>query len=205
MTLIDISVPIRPRMPIYRGNPGVELSRAQDIGRGDKANVTRLELGAHTGTHVDAPLHFIDDGAGAEAIPAEALLGPVHVVDATSLTGDIDAAALDTLELPQGAERLIFKTRNSRLWELEEFSTDFIRFLGDGARRIVDGGVKLIGIDYLSIGDEAAHNAFLAGGVVPLEGVDLRRVEPGAYELVCTALRVVGSDGAPARAFLRTP
>jgi len=205
MTLIDISVPIRERMPVYRGNPGVSITRAHDIAAGDTSNVTRLDLGAHTGTHVDAPLHFLPDGGGAESIPAEVLLGPAHVIDATALTEDIDAAALSRVTIPDGAERLLFKTPNSRLWELDEFSHDFIRFVESGARRLIDAGVRLVGIDYLSVGDAGAHRAFLGAGVVPLEGLDLRHVGPGPYELVATALSIVGSDGAPARALLRVP
>jgi arylformamidase len=203
----DISVPIRPGMWVYPDNPGVSLERAQSIERGDTANVSRLDFGVHSGTHVDAPLHFFDDGTGAESIPPDALTGPAWVVDATSLTGDIDDAALAGLELPPaGTERVLFKTTNSRLWARSEFTRDFIRFAGSGAQALRDrGGVRLVGIDYLSIGDPDAHRIFLGNGVVPLEGLNLSEVEPGPYQLVCTALAVVGSDGAPARALLLSP
>lgn len=202
--MIDISVPIRPGMFVYHDNPGVSLSLAQALDRGDGANVSRLDFGVHTGTHVDAPRHFFDEGTGAEAIPPEALVGDAWVVDATSLTGPIDAGALASLDLPPaGAERLIFKTTNSRLWAEPEFTRDFIRFAGSGAEAILArGDVRLIAIDYLSIGDPGAHHVFLGNGIVPLEGVNLTDVEPGPYRLVCTALKIVGSDGAPARALL---
>jgi arylformamidase len=205
--MIDISVPIRPGMFVYHDNPGVSLSLAQSLARGDGANVSRLDFGVHTGTHVDAPRHFFDDGTGAEAIPPEALVGDAWVVDATALTGPIDAAALASLDLPPaGAERLIFKTTNSRLWAEPEFTRDFIRFAGSGAEAILArGDVRLVGIDYLSIGDPDAHHVFLGNGIVPLEGVNLTGVEPGPYRLVCTALKIEGSDGAPARAFLVEP
>jgi arylformamidase len=204
MTLIDISVPIRPRMPIYDRNPGVQMDRALSIPRGDAANVTRLELGVHTGTHVDAPLHFFEGGADAAALPIEPLIGRVYVADGTAIENAVDAAALEACAIPQDADRILLKTRNGRLWELEEFTRDFVRLDGSGARLLVDRGVQLIGIDYLSIGDQDAHRVLLDAGVAALEGVDLRHVGPGWYELICLPLRVVGADGAPARAILRT-
>jgi arylformamidase len=130
------------------------------------------------------------------------LIGPAHVVDATSLDADIDEAALDELDIPTGAERLLFKTRNGRLWERDAFSLDFIRFVKSGARRLVDSRVRLVGIDYLSVGDEEAHHVLLGAGVVPVEGLDLRRVDPGPCSLICLPIKVVGSDGAPARVVL---
>jgi arylformamidase len=200
--LIDVTVPIRNGMPVYDRNPGVHLERARSIADGDTVNISRLELGVHTGTHVDGPVHFIEGGTGTESIDPEVLLGEAHVVDATGLQADIDAQALETLDLPAGAERLIFKTPNSELWNLDKFTRGFIRFVESGARPLVDAGVRLVGIDYLSIGDEGAHKVFLGNGVVPLEGVDLRKVDPGRYRLYCLPLALVGSDGAPARVLL---
>jgi arylformamidase len=202
VTLIDVTVPIRNGMSVYDRNPGVHLERARSIADGDTVNISRLELGVHTGTHVDAPVHFIEGAAGTETIDPEILIGEAHVIDATSLHEDIDADALSTLDLPPGAERLIFKTPNSELWNEDSFTRDFIRFVGSGARPLVDAGVRLVGIDYLSIGDAGAHMAFLGNGVVPLEGVDLRRVDPGRYRIYCLPLKLVGSDGAPARVLL---
>jgi arylformamidase len=164
--------------------------------------VSRLDLGVHTGTHVDAPLHFLPDGAGAETLPLDVLVGPAQVVDATSLTGPIDATSLESLDLPSGLERLLLKTPNSELWARDDFTRDFIRLTGDGARFLVERGVHLVGIDYLSVGDQEAHRELLGAGVVAVEGLDFRRVDPGAYTLVCLPLLVVGSDGAPARAIL---
>jgi arylformamidase len=198
----DISVPIRPAMPIYDGNPGVNLERESSIADGAHANVSRLELGVHTGTHVDAPLHFIDGAPGAESLELEPMLGPAVVVDATSVEADLDAAALERLDLPEGATRILLKTRNSRLWEQDTFSRDFVRLTGGGARFLIDRGVELVGIDYLSIGDADAHRELLGAGVTALEGLDLRDIDPGRYDLVCLPLRVEGSDGAPARAIL---
>jgi arylformamidase len=137
-----------------------------------------------------------------EAWPLDAMIGPAQVVDGTALTEDIDAAALERLDVPPGAERILLKTRNSLLWEQETFTRDFIRLVESGADFMVERGVRLVGIDYLSIGDPAAHRALLGAGVVPLEGVDLRAVEPGPYELICLPIDVVGCDGGPARAVL---
>jgi arylformamidase len=206
MQIVDVSVPIHAGMHVYDRNPGVRIERVLSMDEGEAANVSRIEFGAHTGTHVDAPLHFLPDGAGAEQIPLEPLIGDAVVVDATSLGADIDADALATLALPpEGTERVLFKTPNSRMWEETAFRRGFIRFLGSGAQVLVDRGVRLVGIDYLSIGDGDAHRILLGAGIVPLEGLDLRAVEPGAWRLCCLPLRVVGSDGAPARAVLMRP
>ncbi|HKC20908.1 MAG TPA: RpiB/LacA/LacB family sugar-phosphate isomerase [Gaiellaceae bacterium] len=197
----DISVPIRPGMHVYSGNPGVTLSRHESIADGAHANVSRLDLGVHSGTHVDGALHFIDGAAGTEALPLETLVGPVLVVDATGVETDLDEDAVKGLSLGD-AERVLLKTRNSELWELPEFTHDFIRLTGSGARYLIDRGVRLVGIDYLSIGDVDAHRELLGAGVVAVEGLDLRAVEPGPYELVCLPIRLEGSDGAPSRAIL---
>jgi arylformamidase len=197
----DISVPVHPGMHIYRGNPGVTLARHESIADGALANVRRLELGVHSGTHVDGPLHFIEGAAGTEALSLDALVGPVAVVDATGIDGDLDEEALKSLELGE-RDRILFKTKNSQLWELPEFTEDFIRLTGTGARLLIDRGVRLVGIDYLSIGDVDAHRELLGAGIVAVEGLDLRAVEPGLYELICLPIRLEGSDGAPSRAIL---
>jgi arylformamidase len=203
VTLIDISVPIRPAMPIYDRNPGVHLDRVLSIPRGDAANVSRLELGVHTGTHVDAPLHFFEGGSAAEELPLEPLVGRAYVADGSAIEGPIDGLALSACGIPPGAERVLLKTRNGLLWDRDDFTRDFVRLDGAGARLLVQMGIRLIGIDYLSIGDQDAHRALLDAGIVAVEGLDLRAVEPGWYELICLPLKVVGSDGAPARALLR--
>jgi arylformamidase len=202
MQIIDVSVPIQPGMVTYEGDPQVQLERVVSISAGAAANISRLDFGVHTGTHVDAPLHFIDGAPGTETLPLDVLVGDAYVVDATSLESALDEEALRGLDLPDDAERLLIKTTNSRLWELDEFSHDFLRLSGNGARYLIGRGVRLVGIDYLSIGDEDAHNELLGAGVVPVEGLDLRGVEPGPYRLACLPLRLVGSDGAPARAVL---
>jgi arylformamidase len=206
MEIFDISVPIFPGMIVYDGDPDVHLERVKTIAGGSSANVSRLDFGVHTGTHVDAPGHFIDGAAGAETLPLDALLGPVYVVDATALQGNIDASALGVLKIPADAVRLIFKTTNSELWNQARFSSDFFALTGDAAEALVARGVRVVGIDYLSIGPKgngvATHVALLQAGVVIIEGLDLRGIEPGPYELACLPLKIVGSDGAPARTVL---
>jgi len=202
--LHDISVPINAVMHVYDGNPGFHLELVDSIAAGATANVSRLDLGVHTGTHVDAPVHFIDGAAGTESLDLETLIGPASVVDATTVSGDLDAEALAELALPADLTRVLFKTSNSRLWNRDSFSRDFVRLTGSGARFLIESGVSLVGIDYLSIGDAEAHQELLGAGVTALEGLDLREVDPGDYELICLPLRLEGSDGAPARVILRS-
>jgi arylformamidase len=186
-------------MVVYPGDPTVTLERVASLAGGDVANISRLAFGVHTGTHVDAPVHFIDGAPAVEALPLDVLVGPARVLDLTSAEG-LDAAAFDGVEL---ADRVLLKTSNSALWSLDSFADDSLSLSADAARLLVDGGVRLVGIDYLSIGDEAAHGVLLAADVIPVEGLDLRAVEPGEYELICAPLKLLGSDGAPARVFLR--
>lgn len=203
---IDVTVPVRAGMPVFPGDPPVRIGLAQAMAEGASCNVTRLDMGAHTGTHVDAPVHFIEGAAGADAVPLEALIGPAWVVDATAVTADIDQEALRGLDIPDGEYRLLFKTSNSRLWEKEEFCEGFIGLTDGAARALAARGIALVGADYLSIAPHgkaaSTHYAFLKAGVVILEGLDLRDVEPGPYDLVCLPLRIVGCDGAPARVLL---
>ncbi len=203
MAIHDITVPIRADMPIYAGDPDVELERASSIADGGHANVSKLSMGVHTGTHVDAPVHFIEGAPGMESVSLDALCGPAVVVDATSISGgSIGQSDLEAIDITPGAERVLLKTRNSELWNRKEFTRDFLRLDGSGARFVVARGIRTIGIDYLSVGDREAHRELLGAGVVPIEGLDLRQIEPGEYTLVCLPLDLVGSDGAPARAIL---
>lgn len=201
-----MSVPVRTGMIVYDGDPVVRIERVMDVAAGDLANLSRMELGTHTGTHVDAPLHFIDGAAGADRLPLDALVGPAVVVDARGASGDIDAAALAALEVP-ATERLLLRTRNGDLWERDGFTSDYVGVAEDAAHELVAMGVRLVGIDYLSIapsGDPApTHRVLLEAGVVVVEGLDLRSAPAGRYDLICLPLRLEGADGAPARALLR--
>lgn len=197
MEIIDISVPLREGMVTYPGDPVLRMERAASIAKGDVVNLTRMDFGLHSGTHVDAPVHFIDGASGVDSVPLEALVGPCEVVEVPDLSRDSVAQA------PEDAERVLFKTPSSELWARDEFVEKFARLDGEAAALLVERRVRLVGVDYLSVGDKAAHHTLLEAGVVPVEGLDLRGVEPGTYELICLPLRVVGADGAPARALLR--
>ena len=206
MTLYDVSVPLRPGMPTYEGEPGPSLDFQKLIGKGDSANVSVLSLGSHTGTHVDAPHHFLDGESTVEAMSLESLVGPVRVIEHAEAR-HVAAADLAAASLTDGTNRLLLKTPNSRFWDDDEFHTDFVGLTGDAARWLVERGFLLVGIDYLSIErfrspEHEVHKILLSAGVVILEGLDLRRVPAGAYTIVCAPLNVVGADGAPARVFL---
>jgi arylformamidase len=147
-------------------------------------------------------LHFIDGAGGIETLDVDALVGPVVVADARFVEGDIDAADLERIGLPD-SERILFRTRNSELWDGRPFTLDFVAIAPDAAQVLVDRGVRLVGVDYLSVGSPETHRILLGARMVALEGLDLRAVEPGAYELFCGPIKLVGSDGAPARVLLR--
>jgi arylformamidase len=211
MRLYDVSVPISAETPTYPGDPAVEISQWAAIARGDAANVTRLNFGAHTATHVDAPAHFIEGASKIDAAPLDALLGPARVVRIPDEADAITARSLAAANL-EGATRVLFKTRNSAFWgaPAEGFRRDFTYVAPDAALALVQAGVRLVGIDYLSLekfqSDKyETHEILLSSGVVILEGLDLREVSGGDYELICLPLKVAGGagDGAPARAVLR--
>ena len=206
MRIYDVTVPLRPDMPTYPGEPAPRLEPLKLIAKGNSANVTAVSFGAHSGTHVDAPHHFIDGAATIDQLPLEALVGPARVLELTGVER-ITAAHLESSTLPAGSQRLLLKTRNSRLWSDSQFHSDFVHITPDAAHWLVDHGYRLVGIDYLSIEQfrsptHEVHKTLLAAGVVILEGLDLRQVPPGDYFLIFLPLRLVGGDGAPARALL---
>ena len=206
MAVYDVSVPLRTGMPTYAGEPGPALEFLKQIQRGDSANVSALSLGSHTGTHVDAPHHFLDGEPSVEAMPLESLVGPAQVIEHTEAR-HMTAADLAAAAIPADTKRLLLKTPNSRFWDDDEFHTNFVGLTGDAARWLVERGFVLVGIDYLSIEQfrspsHEVHKTLLGAGIVIVEGLDLRKVPPGAYTLACAPLKVVGADGAPARVFL---
>ena len=206
MKVHDISLTLRPHMPVYPGEPQPTIEPLSQIARGDVANVSLLTLASHTGTHIDAPYHFLADGQTVDELPLDALVGPALVVQ-VQVAQEITAADLESLAIPQGTERLLFKTRSSELWRQETFQTDFVALAADAARWLVKRGIRLVAIDYLSVerfGAESfeVHETLLGAGIVVVEGVDLRRVSPGSYFLACLPLKIEGGDGAPARAVL---
>jgi len=204
--LLDVTVPMRPGMPVYPGNPEFELQPVKRIADGGSSNHSRLVLGTHTGTHLDAPKHFFDDGAGIDELPLNLLLGRTRVVEVNT-RGGIGADDLEAAGLREDI-RVLFKTPNSSLWNAEGFRQDYTYLTESGARYLVDQGVKVVGIDYLSVeqfkkAGAPAHRALLSHGVVIIEGLNLADAEPGMYEMYCLPLRIVGGDGAPARVVLK--
>ncbi len=207
---VDVSVPLIPGLvPLYPGDTDLEVRRQQDRSHGDAANVSSLTCSLHCGTHVDAPVHFLDGEPGVDTVPLDTLIGRTWVADATRVTGDIDEAALGRVDLPDHATRVLFKTTNSALWDEPRFVEEFVAVTPDAARSLAGRGIRLVGIDYLSIApyrDPApTHEAFLREGVTILETLDLRAVEPGWWDLICLPLRIPGADGSPARAVLHRP
>ena len=196
-------------MPVYEGDPGVEIAAWSALANGDSANVSFLHFGAHTGTHVDAPAHFIKDAAKIDSLSLDVLIGQARVIHVPDDATEIDRDFLAQCNLNQ-VERVLFRTRNSNFWT-EGFRKDFTHLLPEAAEYLVEQEVKLVGIDYLSIekfhsGHHATHIALLSKGVVILEGLNLSDVPAGDYELICLPLKIAegAGDGAPARAVLRT-
>jgi arylformamidase len=204
---LDISVPIDGDLPVWPGSPGAQVTVRARISDGSDANVSEIRLELHTGTHIDAPLHFVDDGADVEATGIDALVGPAIVAEVLG-EGAIDRDAMASLAIPEGTSRLLLRTSNSLrgLMRSPEFRTDAAALTADAAAWVVEQGIGLIGIDYLSIQQPSdgpeTHQALLRAGVVILEGVDLRAVTPGPYDLVCLPVRLTGTEAAPARAIL---
>ena len=206
MKVHDISLTLRQRMPVYPGEPTPLLEPTWQMERGDFCNVSRLTIATHTGTHIDAPLHFLPGGASVDRLPVDALVGPALVVE-MAVEQEITAADLQAAAIPPGTERLLFKTRNARLLDDDDFRRDFVYLTLDAARWLVERGVRLVAIDYLSVEKMDAepnivHQTLLRAGAVIVEGVDLREVAPGPYFLACLPLKLEGADGSPVRAVL---
>ncbi len=209
MKIHDITVTINAETPIYKGDPGVEINSFKAIARGASANVSQISFGVHTATHVDAPNHFIDGAKRVHEIDPHKLVGPCRVIRVPDDVTDIEPEHVGDLT---GVERVVFKSKNSAFWStpLDGFRTDFAYLTPATAQYLVDHGIVLVGIDYLSIEKSGSpghpvHHTLLKNEVVILEGVDLREVPPGDYELICMPLKYDGAtgDGSPARTFLR--
>ncbi len=206
MRLIDVTVPLDENLPTYPQNTPFSIEPIKRLARGDSSNVSTLHMGAHSGTHVDAPRHFFDTGPGAEALPLDLLIGRTRVIEVRSRHG-VAAEDFAGVDLSDDV-RLLIKTQNSWLWDSKEFHPDYVGVTESGARHLVEHGVKVLGVDYLSVEvfdapGKPAHHVLLGAGTIVIEGLNLRNVDPGVYEMFCLPLRVVGSDGAPARVILR--
>ena len=209
MKIHDISLTLSPELPTWPGEPRLSLERKRKMEEGARSNVTHFSAGVHIGTHVDAPFHFLGgEATTVESLPLEVLTGPACVVAFPDVDTHITADDLQGADIPSAASRLLFKTRNSDLWARgeTEFQEDFVALSADAAEWLVARGVKLVGIDYLSVAPftaaVATHRILLEADVVALECLDLSAVEPGDYDLYCLPLKIAGSDGAPARAIL---
>jgi arylformamidase len=203
---LDASIPIRDGMVTWPDNPPVEVTQTSRLDRGDACNVSKLSLGVHTGTHVDAPIHFLEGGHGVDAHRFESLIGPARVVDVGDVPR-IDRRVLEGID-PVADERILFRTSNSiRCWRAATFVPDYVFLTPDGARYLVDRGVRTVGIDYLSIGGmtdgAATHHTLLSAPVCVIEGLDLSAIPAGVYDMICLPIRIAGGDGAPARVLLR--
>ncbi len=210
MHIYDISAPLRADLPSWPGEEGLRRELVSDIASGDPATVSELTLGSHTGTHIDAPVHFLEGGGGIDTLDLDALAGRAYVAGVGTEGTHITEDDLERAGVPDGVERLLLRTRNSGWTEQDtKFREDFAALGMDSIRWCLDRGVRLVGIDYLSIepkgaGDDGnpGHKELLGRGVVILEGIDLAHVEPGWYRLVALPLLIPGCDGAPTRAVL---
>jgi arylformamidase len=208
MKIFDISLTISPDLPVWPGDPRIELKQVESMDAGADANVSHLSAGVHVGTHVDAPHHFLNDRRTVESLPLDVLTGPCYVTQLPDGIEAITAEALEGISLPAGLTRVLFGTRNSRLWVRgeTEFQEDFVAVTEDGAEWLVERGIQLVGVDYLSVApfndSIPTHTTLLDAGVIVVEGLDLSAVPRGFYELYCLPLKLQGAEGAPARVIL---
>ncbi|HEY6546945.1 MAG TPA: cyclase family protein [Vicinamibacteria bacterium] len=205
--IFDVTVPLSAEVPVYPGDPPFSLEPTHEIGKGAPYNLGRLSLGTQTGTHVDAPYHFLADGATVDQLPLEILLGKARVIELMG-RDRVDRSDLEQLNLRDDL-RVLFKTRMAGQMRHPQFVEDHVYLTEDAATYLVQAGIKLVGIDYLSFEKPGslefpAHHALLSAGVVVVEGLDLSEVDAGEYDLVCLPLRILGADGAPARVLLRS-
>ena len=208
MTIYDISLSISPNLPNWPGDPPLQIEQIESMDKGAHDNVTHISASVHLGTHVDAPRHFLNDGRTIEQLPLEVLTGPCYVTQLPDGIEAITSEVLDRTEITSEMKRVLFGTSNSHYWAKNEskFQTDFVAITEDGAEWLVERGVQLVGVDYLSVapyGDSVpTHTVLLKAGIVVVEGLNLSNIMRGFYDLYCLPLKIAGSDGAPARAIL---
>jgi len=206
-TWIDVSVPLHTGMVHWPTDPSVRIERFADMDKGAICNVSRMDLCCHAGTHMDGLNHFIKDGATLDTVPFDAVIGSCRVIEIKD-ADSVKPAELKKHKLRKG-ERILLKTRNSkRRWWEEDFDTKFIHISKESAEHMVDCRIRTIGVDYLSVGGYQrdgveCHQVLLGAGVWIIEGLNLMKVRPGNYELICLPVKIRNSDGAPARAVLR--
>ena len=207
-SLIDISLPLKEGGPVWPNSTGVHIDWTLRTDKGDSANLTRLDIDIHAGTHVESSLHSFTAGATVDVIPLAILIGRAEVVYLPEADA-VSVAELDKVNLPNNTTRVLFRTRNEKFWERGEknFQENFVGLTPDGAEWLVKRGIKLVGMDYLSIGrygdGPKVHDTLFKGGVSIIEGLYLNKVAPGSYHLICLPINLVGREGAPARAVLQ--
>ncbi|BCW97900.1 MAG: cyclase [Armatimonadota bacterium] len=207
---VDATVPLGGLTPVWETDPPVSVERIASFDAGDSCNITRIALSVHTGTHLDAPCHFLPAGSAVEQLPLEVLCGPAYVLNLETVTGPVEPPNLE--EVPDNCERLVLRTANTtrNLMHRRQFTRDYAHLSPDAAQWIASREIRLVGIDYLSVErfrppEPVVHRTLLRAGVIPVEGLDLTDVEPGWWELICLPLRITGSDGSPVRAVFRRP
>lgn len=208
MKIYDITLPISGNMPVWPGDPKVHITKRLEIRSGDSCNLSQLDMGSHTGTHIDAPYHFEEDGLRLDQLPIERLIGKARLFHISSIE-EIGLDAVKSLRL-NGVQRVLFKTANSDYWKsnMSVFVEEFIAITNGAAQYLVEAGIILVGVDYLSVekfgnkGHEV-HHTLLRNGVVVLEGLNLSDIPPGDYELIALPLKIKDGDGSPARVVLR--
>ena len=205
---IDVSLPISGDLPVWPGAERMLLEWRRRMDKGDVANDSAIRMGTHTATHVDAPSHFVASGTDVDAMPLDVLIGPASIIEMPG-HGHIDAAFLERCQMPADTTRVLFRTRNSNEWRAPtgEFKRDFAAVTADGASWLVKRGIRLVGVDYLSVepfgSDGTTHRTLLGAGVVVVEGIDLSQVTAGEWDMICLPLRLKGAEGAPCRVVLR--
>ncbi len=203
---IDVSVPLKSGMVHWPSDPSVAIKRTKDMKHGDRCNVSHVSMGSHTGTHMDAPLHFLRDGKSLDQLPFKATIGEARVIEIKDQES-IQPGELRKYKIRRG-ERILFKTRNSlRSWNLEEFDKDFVYISKEAASYLAKMRIQTVGIDYLSVGGFykdglETHQALLGAGIWVIEGLNLAKVKAGRYHLICLPLKILNADGAPARVVL---
>ena len=205
---IDVSVALHSGMAHWPDNPPVDISLMLALARGDGANVSKISMGSHTGTHMDAPRHFFENGKGIDTLPFDATIGRARVIAIDDVVS-IKPEELEPHNIQSG-ERILFKTRNSVDQRLasDTFYEEFVYISHEAASYLAERGARTVGVDYLSVGGytkdgAATHHALLGAGIWIIEGLDLSHIQPGNYEMICLPLKITDGDGAPARAILR--
>ena len=208
MNIIDISIPLSEKTPVWEGDKGISVPRVAKIEEGSDFNVSRIELGVHAGTHIDAPFHVFENGDTVDQIPLGNLIGRVQVVEIPDGISVINKNCLMNLDFQDGIDRILFKTSNSIYWETDPFSfnKEYVAINSEGAEYLANMDLRLVGVDYFSVSSyddlKQPHLILLERGIILLENIDLRQVVPEIYQLICLPLKIIDTDGAPVRAVL---